>query len=165
MVAHLLAPRLVVVRVVCARCSMPRQGGAREPDAEPAGGDVGLGAQPPPPHKDRLPNRSTSACRHGKGGGTRQDWGWTHTPLPSGTGGAATWGWARRPTAWGSPGGGGPGRAVCFPALAPAGANCTGRGATARVDEGAQRAPHPNGLSVVGRGRGRGRGRGMDRRK
>ena len=34
MVTHLLAPQLVVVRVVCARCSRPG-GEAWEPDAEP----------------------------------------------------------------------------------------------------------------------------------
>ena len=54
------------------------------------------------------------------------------------------------PTAEGVPwaGGGAPGRRVCFPALGATSAGCTGCGATARVDEGAQRAPHPNGLSV-----------------
>ena len=59
-------------------------------------------------------------------------------------------GWVRLPTAEGVPraGGGAPGRKECFPALGATGAGCTGYGATARVDEGAQRAPHPNGLSV-----------------
>ena len=59
-------------------------------------------------------------------------------------------GWVRLPTAEGVPraGGGAPGRKECFPALGATGAGCTGCGATARVDEGAQRAPHPNGLSV-----------------
>ena len=64
------------------------------------------------------------------------------------------------PTAEGVPwaDGGAPGRRVCFPALGATSAGCTGCGATARVDEGAQRAPHPNGLSVEeGGGGGRGR--------
>ena len=63
------------------------------------------------------------------------------------------------PTAEGVPraGGGAPGRRVCFPALGAASAGCTGCGATARVDEGAQRAPHPNGLSFEEGGGGRGR--------
>ena len=54
------------------------------------------------------------------------------------------------PTAEGVPwaDGGAPGHRVCFPALGATSAGCTGCGATARVDEGAQRAPHPNGLSV-----------------
>ena len=53
---------------------------------------------------------------------------------------------------------GAPGHGECFPALGATGAGCTGCGATARVDEGAQRAPHPNGLSVEeGGGGGRGR--------
>ena len=38
---------------------------AGEPDAKPAEGDVGLGSQPPR-HQDKLPNRSTTARRHGK---------------------------------------------------------------------------------------------------
>ena len=38
---------------------------AGEPDSEPAGGDVGLGSQPPR-HKDILPNHSTTAYWHGK---------------------------------------------------------------------------------------------------
>ena len=60
------------------------------------------------------------------------------------------------PTAEGVPwaGGGAPGRRVCFPALGATSAGCTGCGATARVDEGAQRAPHPNGLSLEGGGGG-----------
>ena len=63
------------------------------------------------------------------------------------------------PTAEGVPraGGGAPGRRVCFPALGAASAGCTGCGAAARVDEGAQRAPHPNGLSFEEGGGGRGR--------
>ena len=36
---------------------------AGEPDAEPAGGDVSLGSQPP---RQKLPNCSTTACLHGK---------------------------------------------------------------------------------------------------
>ena len=69
-------------------------------------------------------------------------------------------GWVRLPTAEGVPraGGGAPGRKECFPALGATGAGCTGCGATARVDEGAQRAPHPNGLSVVQGGGEGGRG-------
>ena len=65
------------------------------------------------------------------------------------------------PTAEGVPwaDGGAPRRRVCFPALGATSAGCTGCGATARVDEGAQRAPHPNGLSVEEGGGGGGRGR------
>ena len=102
-----------------------------------------------------LPNHSTTACWHGKA-------------VVRGTNGVRPalldclrrrWcchaGWVRLPTAEGVPraGGGAPGRKECFPALGATGAGCTGCGATARVDEGAQRAPHPNGLSV-GRGGG-----------
>ena len=47
----------------------------------------------------------------------------------------------------------GPGRKECFLALGATGASCTACGATARLDEGGQRALHPNGLSV-GRGGG-----------
>ena len=55
--------------------------------------------------------------------------------------------WVWLPTACGIPraGGGAPGHRECFPALGATGASC---GATARVDEGAQSAPHLNGLSV-----------------
>ena len=62
------------------------------------------------------------------------------------------------PTAEGVPwaDGGAPGHGVCFPALGATSAGCTGCGATARVDEGAQRAPHPNGLSVEEGGGGQG---------
>ena len=62
------------------------------------------------------------------------------------------------PTAEGVPwaDGGAPGHSVCFPALGATSAGCTGCGATARVDEGAQRAPHPNGLSVEEGGGGQG---------
>ena len=62
------------------------------------------------------------------------------------------------PTAEGVPwaDGGAPGHRVCFPALGATSAGCTGCGATARVDEGAQRAPHPNGLSVEEGGGGQG---------
>ena len=130
---------------------------AGEPDAEPAGGDVGLGSQPPC-HKDKLPNHSTTACWHRKA-------------VVRGTTGVRPalldclrhrWcchaGWVRLPMAEGVPraGGGAPGRRECFPALGATGAGCTGCGATARVDEGAQRAPHPNGLSVVPGGGGQG---------
>ena len=121
-----------------------------EPDARPAGGDVGVGSQPPR-HKDKLPNRSTTACWHRKAvvrGTTRvrpalldclrHRW-------------CCHAGWVRLPTAEGVPWarGGTPGRRECFPAQGATGASCTGCGATARVDEGAQRAPHPNGLSIV----------------
>ena len=64
--------------------------GAGEPEVEPTGGDVGLGSQPPR-HKDKLPNRSTTACRHGKAmvrGTTGSD---VHSLTAFGTGGVATW--------------------------------------------------------------------------
>ena len=67
--AHLLAAVLVGVAARGAGKCVPgaprpdREAG--EPDAEPAGGDVGLGSQPPR-HKDKLRNRSTTAYRHGK---------------------------------------------------------------------------------------------------
>ena len=50
--------------------------------------------------------------------------------------------WVQLPMAWGilRAGGGDPGRAECFPALGTTGANCTGCGATARLDKGAQKA-------------------------
>ena len=161
--AHLLAPLLFGVGAHGAgKCVRGAPGPGREagePDSEPAGGDVGLGSQPPR-HKDMLPNHSTTACWHGKA-------------VVRGTTGVipalldCLWhrwcchaGWVRLPTAEGVPraGGGAPGRRECFPALGATGAGCTGCGATARVDEGAQRAPHPNGLSVEeGGGGGRGR--------
>ena len=74
-----------------------------------------------------------------------------HSLTALGTGGAATraGSGSPRPRAYRGAGGGSPGRKECFPALGATGAGCTGCGATARVDEGAQRAPHPNGLSVV----------------
>ena len=115
----------------------------------PPGGDVGLGWQPPR-HKDKLPNHSMTACWHGKA-------------VVCGTTGVTPallhclrhrWcchaGWVRLPTAEGVPraGGGAPRRRECFPALGATGAGCTSCDATARVDEGAQRAPHPNGLSI-----------------
>ena len=88
---------------------------------------------------------------HAWGVGTR----WSaQVVLPRGLGPA--------PTAEGVPwaGGGALGRRECFPALGATYAGCTGCGATARVDEGAQRAPHPNGLSVEeGGGGGAGVGR------
>ena len=73
-------------------------------------------------------------------------------------------GWVWLPTAEGGPwaGGGAPGRRECFPALGATGASCTGCGATAHVDEGAQRAPHPNGLSVGWVGGGGGEGVDLD---
>ena len=101
-----------------------------------------------------LPNHSTTACWHGKA-------------VVRGTTGVRPalldclrhrWcchaGWVRLPTAEGVPraGGGAPGRKECFPALGATGAGCTGCGATARVDEGAQRAPHPNGTWEGGGG-------------
>ena len=68
-VAHLLALLLVSVGArVAGKCVPGAPGPGREagePVAEPAGGDVGLGSQPPR-HKDKLPNCSTTACRHGK---------------------------------------------------------------------------------------------------
>ena len=68
-VAHLLDPLLVGVGTCGAGKCVPgapdpdREAG--EPDAEPAGADVGLGSQSSC-HRDKLPNRSTTACRHGK---------------------------------------------------------------------------------------------------
>ena len=72
-----------------------------------------------------------------------------HSLTAFGTGGTAT----RPPTAEGVPraSGGTPGRRECFPAQSATGAGYTGCGATACVDEGAQRAPHSNG-PCVGRG-------------
>ena len=67
-VAHLLAALLFGVGTHGAGKCVPGAPGpgreARELDAEPAGGDVGLGSQPPC-HKDKLPNRSTGAFGHG----------------------------------------------------------------------------------------------------
>ena len=163
-VAHLLAPLLFGVGAHGAGKCVPGAPGpgreAGERDSEPAGGDVGLSSQPPR-HKDMLPNHSTTACWHGKA-------------VVRGTTGVRLalldclrhrWcchvGWVWLPTAQGVPwaGGGAPGRRECFPALGATGAGCTGCtgcGATARVDEGAQRAPHPNGLAVEERGGGQG---------
>ena len=156
-VAHLLAPLLFGVGAHGAGKCVPGAPGpgreAGEPDSEPAGGDVGLGSQPPR-HKDMLPNHSTTAC-------------WQGMVVVRGTTGVRPalldclrhrWcchaGLVRLPTAEGVPraGGGAPGRRECFPAQGATGAGCTGCGATAHVDKGAQRAPHPNGLSVVARG-------------
>ena len=68
-VAHLPAPLLFGVGTHGAgKCAPGASGPGREagePDAEPARGDVGLGSQPPR-HKDKLPNRSTTTCWHGK---------------------------------------------------------------------------------------------------
>ena len=68
-VAHLPAPLLFGVGAHGAGKCVPGAPGpgreAGEPDAEPAGGDVGLGSQPPR-HKDMLPNHSTTAYWHGK---------------------------------------------------------------------------------------------------
>ena len=120
-----------------------------EPDAEPAGGDVGLGSQPPR-HKDKLPNCSTTAYWHGKAvvrGATgvrpalldclRHRW-------------CCHVGWVWLPTTEGIPWavGGAPGCRECFPALGATSASCTSCGATACVDEGAQRAPRPEGGGV-----------------
>ena len=67
--AHPLAPLFFGIGAHGAWKCVPGAPGrgrkAGEPDAEPARGDVGLGLQPPR-HKDKLPNRSTTACRHGK---------------------------------------------------------------------------------------------------
>ena len=163
-VAHLLAPLLFSVGARGAGKCVPGAPGpgreAGETDAQPTRGDVDQGSQPPH-HKNKLPNCSTNALRHGKAvvhGTTgvrltlldclRHRWcchvGWVWLPSAE-----------RVPQA----GGGAPGRRECFLALGATGASCTGCGATARVDEGAQRAPHPNGLSVdVGGGGGRGGG-------
>ena len=163
-VAHLLAPLLFGVGAHGAGKCVPGAPGpgreAGEPDSEPAGGDVGLGWQPPR-HKDMLPNHSTTACWHGKA-------------VVCGTTGVRPalldclrhrWccGLGPAPTAEGVPraGGGAPGRRECFPALGATGAGCTGCGATARVDKGAQRAPHPNGLSVEEEGGGLAQGLGI----
>ena len=66
---HLLAPLLFRVGARGTGKRVPRALGpgreAREPNAEPARGDVGLDSQPPR-HKDKLPNCSTTACQHGK---------------------------------------------------------------------------------------------------
>ena len=169
--AHLLAPLLFGVGAHGAGKCVPGTPGpgreAEEPDAEPAGGDVGLGSQPPR-HKEKLPNHSTIACWHGMvvvRGTTRvrpalldclRHRCCCHA------------GWVRLPTAEGVPraGGGAPGRREWFPAMGATSAGCTSCGATARVDEGAQRAPHPNGLSVEeGGGSLVGLGRGSHRRR
>ena len=154
-VAHLLVPLLFGVGAHGAGKCVSSAGPGREADAEPAWGDVGLGSQLPR-HKDKLPNRSTAAYRHGKA-------------VVRGTIGVRPvlldcprhrWcchaGWVRLPAAEGVPraGGGAPRRRECFPARGATGASCIGGGATARVDEGAQRAPHLNGLSVRRGGRG-----------
>ena len=139
-VAHLPAPLLFSIAAHGAGKCVPGALGpsreAGEPDVEPARGDVGLGLQPPH-HKDKLPNHSTTACRHGKAvvrsttgvrpalldclrhrGCCRMDWVWL-------------------PMACGAPraSGGAPGRRECFPAQGAAGASCTGCGATARVSQ------------------------------
>ena len=68
-VAHLLAPLLFGRGAHGTGKCVPGAPGpgreAGEPDSEPAGGDVGLGSQPPR-HKDILPNHSTTAYWHGK---------------------------------------------------------------------------------------------------
>ena len=151
--AHLLVPLLFGVGAPGAGKCVPGAPGpgreAGEPDAEPAGGEVGLSSQPPR-HKAKLPSRSTTACRHGKAvvrgvAGVRP----TLLDCPR-----HRWcchmGWVWPPTAEGVPrAGGAPGHRECFPAQGGTGASCTACGATARVDEGGQRAPHPNGLSVA----------------
>ena len=68
-VAHLLAPLLFGRGAHAMGTCVPGAPGpgreAGEPDSEPAGGDVGLGSQPPR-HKDILPNHSKTAYWHGK---------------------------------------------------------------------------------------------------
>ena len=68
-VAHLLVPLLSSVGANDAGKCVPGAPGpgreAGEPVAEPTGGHVGLGSQPPR-HKDKLTYRSTTACWHGK---------------------------------------------------------------------------------------------------
>ena len=93
--AHLLAPLLWVgVGARGAGKGVPVAPGprreAREPDAEPARGDVGLGSQPPR-HKDKLPNRSTTACRTGRRRYVARLGSDLHSLTAFGTGGAATW--------------------------------------------------------------------------
>ena len=139
--AHLLAPLLFGVAAHGAGKCVPSGPGreAGEPNDEPAGGDVGLGSQSPR-HKDKLPNRSTTAYWHGKA-------------VVRGTKGVRPalldclrhrWcchaGWVRLPTAEGVPraSGGALGCKECFPAQGATGAGCTGCGTTARVDEGAR---------------------------
>ena len=65
-----------------------------------------------------------------------------HSLTAFGTGGAATWAGSGSPRLRA---GGAPGRRECFPALGATGASCTGCGATARVDEGVQRAEEGGG--------------------
>ena len=100
---HLLAPLLFGVGAHGAgKCVLGAPGPgreARESDFEPAGGDVGLGSQPPR-HKDKLPNRSTTACRHGKAvvrGTTGSD---PHSWTAFGTGSAAMWAGSCSPRPW-----------------------------------------------------------------
>ena len=113
---------------------------------------MGLGSQPPH-HKDKLPNRSMIACWHGKARLGLDP----HSLNAFGTGGAATWAGSSSPRPRAYPGQverpKAPGE--CFPPLGATGASPTGCGVAAREDEGAQRAPHWNGLSVGRGGRGR----------
>ena len=152
--AHLLAPLLFGVGAHGAGICVPdAPGPAREGerDSEPAGGDVGLGPQPPH-HQDMLPNHSTIACWHRKAvvRGTigvrpalldflRHRW-CCHAGL------------VRLPQARAYP------RHVeargeCFPALGDTGAGCTGCGATTRIDEG-PRGHHTRMASLLRKGRG-----------
>ena len=90
-----------------------------------------------------------------------------HSLTAFGTGGAAMWAGSGSPQPRAYPGQvEGPQGAESASALGATGASCTGCGATARVDEGAQRAPHPNGLSVGRGGGGRDalKGKGPQRR-
>ena len=104
--AHLLAPLLFGVgargagKCVHGGSGPGREGG--EPDAQPAGADVGVGRQPPG-HKDKLPNRPTTAWRHRR---------WYEAQLQSnshelpafGRGGGATWARSRCPRTRAYPG-------------------------------------------------------------
>ena len=149
----MLAPLLVGVGTPgMGKCVLGAPGPGREagePDAEPAGADVGLGSQPPC-HKDMLPNCLATACWHGKAV-ARGMIGVTPAFLDCLRHRFCCHvGWVWLPTACGVPwaGRGAPGRRECFPALGATAASCTGCGTTTHVDEGPKRPPHPNGLSV-----------------
>ena len=91
--AHLLGPLLFGVGANGAGKCVPGAPGpgreAGEPDSEPAGGDVGLGSQPPG-HKDMLSNHSTIACWHGKAVARGTIGSDPHSLTAFGTGGAAS---------------------------------------------------------------------------
>ena len=136
--AHLLAPLLFGVGAHGAGKCVPGAAGpgreAGELDAEPAGGDVGLGSQPPR-HKDKLPSRSTTACWHGKAvvrGTTGLD---PHSLTAFGTGRAATRAGAYPVQVEGQQGA----KSASLPRVPPvlAALAMAGYGAIARVDEGA----------------------------